>query len=247
MANNIIFVGDSYCASTDQQRYDFSGQQRNQNYIKDCPGHPAIVADHYQAELFCHGYRGKSWWYSRYRFQQDLKQNPTMLDTTHAMVFFHTAASRVNSNNHDLNVLHLPHNYEQALKLHPDWRSSRGVELSNACRLWIQHLCDDEFQDWAQQQYFIELARQYNRIKTIHFHCTGYSVGSSDLLPGMVYTTSLDEISDKEPGAPGWVNDLRANHMNPHNNRALAQVIIDSIDNYSPGLHTINLTGFDII
>jgi hypothetical protein len=65
----------------------------------------------------------------------------------------------------------------------------------------------------------------------------------------MVYTTPLMEISTREPGADerSFVQDGRANHMNPHNNRALAQVIISAIDNYRPGLHTINLTGFDII
>jgi hypothetical protein len=122
-------------------------------------------------------------------------------------------------------------------------------ELADASRLWLLHLHDYEFQDWAQQQYFRELAHDYSTVKTIHFHNFKHSVQSSDLLPGMVYTTPLMEISTREPGVDeSWVvQDGRANHLNPHNNRALAQVIIGAIDNYRPGLHTINLTGFDLI
>jgi len=121
--------------------------------------------------------------------------------------------------------------------------------LADASRLWLMHLHDYEFQDWAQQQYFRELAREYSTVKTIHFHCFKHTVQYSDLLPGMVYTTPLIEISKRESGADerSFVQDGRANHMNAHNNRALAQVIISAIDNYSPGLHTINLTGFDLI
>ena len=243
MANTIIFVGDSYCAWTDQSTYDFSGQNQHQTYKKDCPGHPAIVAEHYRAELVCHGYSGKSWWYSYQKFRQALKQNPGIIDTAQAVVFCHTDAGRINSTNEELSVSHMPTNYSRSTHLNRPWDD----ELADASQSWIRHLHDTEFQDWAQQQYFQELAQQYTNIKTIHFHCFEHSVGYSDLLPGMVYTTPLFSISDKEPGWSNHTQDTRANHFNRHNNWALAQVIIGAIDNYSPGLHTIDLTGFDII
>lgn len=255
MANNIIFVGDSYCSDTNQATYDFSGQPEGQSYKKGRPGYPTIVADHYRADLFCHGYAGKSWWYSRVKFQQALRQNPSRLANTHAVIFCHTDAMRINSNNKELSTLSLPHNYDT---LDSDWLQRYGqwglTELADATRLWLRHICDIEFQDWAQQQYFQELAQQYSRIKTIHFHCFEHSVGLSDLLPGMVYTTALGSISAREPGAKSItdnhssrLNDPRANHFNKYNNRALAQVIIGAIDNYSPGQYTIDLTEFDIV
>jgi hypothetical protein len=249
MANTIIFVGDSYCAWTDQSTYDFSGQPQHQYYKKDSPGHPAIVSAHYRDDLFCYGYGGKSWWYSRNKFQQALKQNPAMLDTARAVVFCHTDAWRINSTNQTLTTFHLPQNYGRWDNQQNPW----DVELADASQLWLKHLCDLEFQEWAQQQYFRELAQQYTNIKTIHFHCLSHSVESSDLLPGMVYTTPLCTISGGEPGAKAIINDskrrltdTRANHMNAHNNWALAQVIIGAIDNYSPGQHTIDLSGFDL-
>jgi hypothetical protein len=238
---NIIFVGDSYCASTSSEHYDANGRQQFQDY-KPYPGHPAIVADHYGVDLYSYGYAGKSWWYSYRKFQQALKNNPNRLADALAVVFFHTDASRINSMNQELTSLHLPQHFGQLLK-----RVPIDTELAEASRLWVRHLYDIEFQDWAERQYFMELARQYSKVKTIHFHCFDASVIYSDLLPGRIYTTPLYIISDNEPGQKQPMGDTRANHLNEQNNLALADVIIQAIDRYTPGQYPIPLEGFDIV
>jgi hypothetical protein len=238
---NIIFVGDSYCASTTAEHYAANGQQQFQDY-KPYPGHPAIVADHYGVDLYTHGYAGKSWWYSYSKFQQALHNNPTRLADALAVVFFHTDASRINSMNQELTSIHLPQHFDQSSK-----RSPIDFELAEASRLWVRHLYDIEFQDWAERQYFKELARQYSEVKTIHFHCFKHTVDYSDLLPGRVYTTPLRSISKREPGEILKLSDTRANHLNEQNNLALAHTIIQAIDRYEPGQCPIPLEGFDLV
>jgi hypothetical protein len=238
---NIVFVGDSYCASLDPKTYEFNRHQQFQDY-KDYPGHPAIVATHYGADLYCYGYSGKSWWYSYRRFQEALQNNSTRLANTLAIVFFHTDSSRMNTSNQELTSLHSPQHFDQSPKKDP-----LDFELADASRSWFKYLYDTQFQEWAQRQYFMELKRQYSEVKTIHFHCFEYSVEYSDLLPGMVYTTPLFTISNGEPGEKKTVGDARANHFNAHNNNELAQTIIRAIDRYEPGKHTIALEGFDLV
>lgn len=238
---NIIFVGDSYCASTSTEHYAANGRQQFQDY-KPYPGHPAIVADHYSVDLYTYGYSGKSWWYSYRKFQQALHNNPGRLARALAVVFFHTDASRINSMNQELTSWHLPQHFDHSPK-----RDPIDSELAEASRSWARHLYDIEFQDWAQQQYFMELAREYKEVKTIHFHCFKHTVDYSDLLPGWVYTTPLYTISNSEPGEKRTVGDTRANHLNEQNNLALAQTIIHAIDRYTPGQYPIPLEGFDIV
>jgi hypothetical protein len=43
------------------------------------------------------------------------------------------------------------------------------------------------------------------------------------------------------------VNDQRHNHLSNVNNRLLANLIIDTIDNYQPGLQPIDLSKFESI
>jgi hypothetical protein len=239
--SNIVFVGDSYCADTDQKHYDFNGQQPFQaagNYT----GHPALVADHYTDNLYSYGYKGKSWWYSFQKFQLGLQLHPSLLADARAVVFFHTHSFRINTMNQELTTIHLPQHFGQLLK-----RVPIDTELAEASRLWVEHICDFEFQEWAQQQYFMNLKELYSEVKTIHFHCFDASVIYGDLLPGVIYTTPLYTISDNEPGQKQPRGDTRANHLNEQNNLALSDVIIQAIDNYTPGQHPIPLEGFDLV
>jgi hypothetical protein len=74
-------------------------------------------------------------------------------------------------------------------------------------------------------------------------------------LPGTVFTTPLVRITvGQEIGTTTEIensmnntmtNGHIHNHFNDHNNRAMAQVVIDALENYQPGMRTIDLIKFD--
>jgi hypothetical protein len=224
---NIIFIGDSFCSSMSQEHYEENGSRGGQGWAWKTETHPSIVANAFNAELKNYGFAAKSWWYSYSQFNEE--KIKVLREYTVAIVFFHTNPIRINSSN-------------------PKW----SIGETNMCepyrylsKEWVTYMLDEEFQKWAQQRYFSELKELYNDIKTIHFNCFSDSAAYCNLLPGMVFQTPLYTISLSEETA-NFDDDKRKNHFNPANNIALAQLIIDSINNYAPGKYDIDTSKFDL-
>lgn len=230
----IAFVGDSFCASYGLEEWNSRGCRHWQHGTKD-PTYLDIVANTNKYALYPYGFGGKSWWYSRQRFVEDLQRIPKEIFADHleVIVFCHTNSGRINNAwNREL--------------------SNTDTTPSNI-QHYYKNIFDGDFHDWAQQQWFKEIANRWNHIKTIHFHCFPESVKWSDLLPGVVYTTPLMHISMGElQGTEKEIyqtvqTDKRYNHLNSRNNQALAEYILGTIYDYKPGLYEIDTSNFDIV
>ena len=237
--NNIVFVGDSYCASYNNDSSLLKDQlSKDQNSVTcqhkvsddGIPCHPSLVANHFNCSLHPHGYGGKSWWYSRQKYRQ-FYLNAFSIDNTLAVIFFHTHPNRINN----------------------AWNDNLAKRLHDAVAIkqYYLEIHDPDYDNWACQQWFKEIAQEHTQVKTIHFHCFPETVKWSDLLPGMIYTTPLIHISigeltgtDTEIMNKSSTAEDRHNHLNEHNNRALSDIIIHSIENYQPGQQTIDLSKF---
>lgn len=230
----IAFVGDSFCASYRAQDIVEHGWPPLQHGTNEST-YLDIVAKTNRYTLYPYGFGGKSWWYSRQRFIDDLQRIPKEIfaDQLEVIVFCHTNSGRINN----------------------AWNR----ELSNTdttppeMQYYYRNVFDGDFHDWAQQQWFKEIAERWGHLKTIHFHCFPESVKWSDLLPGVVYTTPLIHISMGElQGTEKEIDqaikiDKRYNHFNSHNNQAMAECILSTIYNYTPEHRKINLDNFNIV
>lgn len=229
----IAFVGDSFCAS-----YSSGNKQLGWPPVQD--GTTEItyldtVAETNNYTLYPYGFGGKSWWYSRQRFLEDLQRIPREIfeDQLEVIVFCHTNSGRINNAwNREL---------------------SNTDTTSPEAQIFYRHFFDGDFHDWAQQKWFEEIKQRWSHIKTIHFHCFPDSVKWSNLLPGVVFTTPLIHVSvgelegtDKEIDQ-AIKTDKRYNHLNFQNNQVLAKFILGSIYNYNPGHYEIDMDNFEIV
>ena len=244
----IAFIGDSFCASFNgNSRYStFHASPVNNSQAYNAQyGHPSLVADHYGYKLLAHGYMGKSWWYSRTKFLEQIKQQPEILTKLEAIIFFHTDANRCNTLNQFVHSI----NSDPALN---DWENEEHRQVVKAQRQWTKHLMDTEFQTWAQNSWFKEISKEYSHIKQVHFHCFENSTHYNHLLTGQRFTTPLMQISlgeltgTKEQINQSIIRDTRANHLSEHNNRVLAKTIIYALDNYLNNLQALDLTKFNL-
>lgn len=229
----IAFIGDSFCASYVSKHSKADWHQHQYGTTEST--YLDLVATSNSYNLYPYGFGGKGWWYSRQRFLEDLQRIPREMfaDQLEVIVFCHTNSSRINN----------------------AWNR----ELSNTdttspdFQIFYRKFFDENFHDWAQQQWFKEIKQQWSHIKTIHFHCFPESVKWSDLLPGVVYTTPLIHISIGElQGTDKEIDqyiktDKRYNHLNAHNNKVLAEFILGTIYDYNPGQSEINMSNFDIV
>lgn len=240
MTKIIAFIGDSFCCTYGQGDFEAHGSQLRQVGTKD-PTHPNIVVNHFNAAIDPCGYGGRSWWYSRSKFEDKWSHRLDQLEKEcMALVFFHTEHSRINNNwNDKLGML-------QNCK--SDGATGRAVEN------YYQHIFDEKFNQWAQEQWFREINRRYGHLKTVHFHCFNDTQRIGHLLPGVVFDTPLLHISIGE--LTGTCDEIikkmgltetRHNHLSEHNNRALAEVIIQAIENMAPGHYNIPMDNFEII
>lgn len=240
----IIYVGDSFSASMAERDWKRT-ENRFQYHITDKHKyHPSIVSNHFNLSLRNFSYGGKSWWYSRHKLYQEIKSDPSLLKKTFAMVFTHTNSGRVNNEND---------NIVPRMRDLPDNGDPYFMELKRTDELFIKHIYSNAFQDWAQQQWFHEISREFGDIPTVHFHCFPYSLEFSDLLPGRKFTTPLVHVQVGEmSGTDSDIEyrmghgDTRANHLNDHNNQALADTVIDALKNYQPGSSELDLSKFDV-
>lgn len=226
----IAFVGDSFCASYGPGTA--LSDNIHQASVVDI-AYPTVVGNHYQYAVAPYGFMGKSWWYSWSKFYKDWESK---LDQLEAIVFTHTDYDRINSAVSDEFPL----------------MNSASVVANSMARVnedYFKYIHDQHFNAWAQEQYFKMLKEKFDNIKTIHLHCYDFSVQQSHLLPGVVFTTSLTQISVGEiTGTKKEITkafaDGRPNHMNSYNNQTLADIIIQALDNYVPGEYKLPLEKF---
>jgi hypothetical protein len=228
----IAFVGDSFCANYE---WNAPGVQMHQHRA-DFPAYPSITARHYQYNVAPYGFGGRSWWYSWSKFWKEWEHK---LDQIAAIVFAHTQNTRINS----AVIPEFP-----LMANHADKLST--TDMIKANQDYFKYIHDHDFQEWAQESYFKMLKEKFNNIQTIHLHCFPYTVPLSHLLPGVVFTTplihiSIGEIRGSKEKIVESFNDGRANHLNSYNNQVLADIIIQSLDNYQPGQYELPVEKFE--
>lgn len=223
----IAFVGDSFCCTYNSELFVKRRLPKFQAGT-NMPTHLSLVADALGYNLYPCGYGGKGWWFSRQRLLDEINatgQEPDII------VFCHTNSDRINN----------------------AW----NIELSNTekngpAEDYYKYIFDQDFNEWAQRQWFKEIATRWAGIKTIHFTCfTGNQ--NNDLLPGMVYTTPLVYISvgeltgtDKEIDQQLYY-EKRHNHLSDKNNQVLSEVILDAINDYRPGQYELDPGRFELV
>ena len=227
----IGFVGDSYCSVYNEELCPEKIGQRG-----EYPGvtYTSLVARHFDYQMAPYGFGGRSWWWSWYNFSRRYRINQF-----EAVIFCHTNCDRINSSTHE----ELPH------MCNSNW-PNLNKDMNLASEYYFKYIIDSRFDSWAHQQYFKMLKEKCSDIKTIHFHSFPDSIKYSNLLPGMVYNTpliyiSVGEIDGTAEQIQNSYSDNRANHLNEYNNRVLADVIINALDNYTPGHYKLPLEKFD--
>jgi len=249
--NNIVFVGDSYCSS-------WAGPSviphRNAQQKDDNKTHVSWLdrsATKLGLNLYSFGFAGRSWYYSRRQLFDHMEYDPEWINTVDLMVFCHTDDNRLNTGNGDVGNEMLAVNYRPHKE---DQRYKYKIELAQLLQRWTLDLIDNPFQTWAHEQWFYEIARTFGHVKQVHFNNYPFTVDNTTaILPGVVYTTPLVHISlgeatgtDAEIVKNFMTDDQRVNHFNPHNNAALANIVIATAQDYQPGIRSIDLTNFDL-
>lgn len=228
----IAFIGDSFCAFYEQDMPIVQLHQARVNFS----AYPSISARHYQYNIAPYGFVGRSWWYSWSKFWKEWEHK---LDQIAAIVFTHTNRERINSATTP--EFPLMANYTI---------STATPDMVKAQQNYFKYIHDYDFQGWAQESYFKMLKEKFNNIQTIHLHCFPHTVPLSHLLPGVIFTTPLIHISIGEIRGPKEkivesFSDGRANHLNSYNNQVLADIIIQSLDNYQPGQYELPIERFE--
>lgn len=236
---SIIYIGDSYCASFRFQ-YHMQSEAIGQvhTHLNDV-SHLNLAADALGLKLYSFGFAGRSWFYSRNRYYRALDHIKNLFTAAEAVVFVHTDAYRCPSI--DDNV---------AVGLGFGFADPGAEHLVEPYQQWQKYLMDPMFMVWAQEQWFREINTLFADKKLIHFTGHNDSHVNYSILNGMFYTTPLVHLSIGElKGTDSQVieqlaNDTRYNHFNDHNNRALADVVVESVRNYSPGKYQIDKSKF---
>ena len=245
-------MGDSYCSSWRGPSvipHCYAQQKDNNiNHVSWLD----VAASKLELNLYSFGFAGRSWYYSRQQLFNHMEYDPEWINSVDLMVFCHTDSNRYNTANGDIStemidVNYRPHSQDQQYK--------HKLELAGSLQRWLVDLIDNPYQDWCQEQWFREIARTFNKTRQIHFNNFTFTVDkTSGILPGVVYTTPLIHISlgetigtDAHLIKKYMVNDQRVNHFNVHNNQALGELIINTAQNYQPGVRPIDLNTFDII
>lgn len=234
----IAIVGDSFCADFDTSiipvRRNFQSCTVRESWVTD-------IIKHFDYKVDVHGYGGKSWWYSWSKFQECWDQRWHELT---AIVFCHTFPNRINTCNPMLE----PDNWGNFL-------ISQG-QKQNIEDTFYKYIYDENFQQFAQEQYAVMLREKFSNIKTLHFF-TGTPLPSMvSTLPGTVFTTPLTQIV--VAGLKGSMQEISQeinklgpdkliNHLTPANNLALRNLVIESLDNYQPGIKQIDMSNFTVL
>jgi hypothetical protein len=249
---NIVFVGDSYCScwAGPSPIPHCHAQQKDEDI--DRPSWLDVAADKLELNLYSFGYAGRSWYYSRQQLFEHMEYDPKWIKSVDLMVFCHTDSSRYNTGNGTIGNEMLDFNYRPLPK---DSEYKNKIDLAESLHRWVTDLIDYPYQDWAQEQWFHEIARTFKDIKQIHFNNYTFTTDkTSSILPGVIYTTPLVHISlgeatgtDAEVTKNFMTEDNRVNHFSPHNNRTLGNLVATTAQNYQPGVYSIDTSNFEII
>lgn len=233
-----VFVGDSFCNAYNYN--DWVHYQKPFTVGSQRTPWPDLVKTARKTKIAPYGFGGKSWWFSWSSFWYNFHEHMNEVDS---IIFCHTESGRINSNiesNQDL-----PNNF---------WVQNCSSEIKNLYKSHLQYFHDQNFNDWAQQRFFEFLRQHFSHIKTVHLHCFRQSVAWSKLLPGVVFNTPLQVIA--LGGVPGTMEQAVSritasknsldNHLTDANNKTLANVIVRALDNYSPGIYSLDLDEFEI-
>jgi hypothetical protein len=242
---HLIFVGDSYCATYNSDSHaDKSDKIHDWAQVhSDYPTYLNLSAKWTERTFYSYGYGGRSWFYSRHKLLEALDSIEKLYEDTDALIFCHTDGYRMNTTDRRISTVLL----FKSASGSPDF----DTELHEPYLLWRTYLMDSKFQEWALGQWFKEINERFADKKMIHFNMGPWTVESSQQLKGVVYTTPLMNISLGELcGTDDEVMnqmalDRRYNHYNEHNNQAMARLIVDTLNNYEPGIRTIDLIKYD--
>jgi hypothetical protein len=191
---------------------------------------PTMLAKHLGLNLIGQGFAGASWWPSR-NFLMSLSQKT--INDTEVIVFAHTNSGRIPTLNQNLVAF--------------DHGSKPQNEMENAVHLYYKYIFEDQFLDWAQQQWFKEIDQLWGHKKICHLHCFPWTNAHQHLLSGLTVQPNLSAISLNEISATdlNLFSDTRANHLNLHNNCMLAQELAQMISSNLNGIQNLNLDLFD--
>ena len=191
---------------------------------------PTQLANYLGLNLVGQGISGGSWWPVRH-FLMSLPQET--IDATEVVVFAHTSSGRIPTVNQDLGRF--------------DYRSRPQNEMQTAVQLYYKYIFDDQFLDWAQQQWFREIDQLWGHKKICHLHCFPWTVRDQHLLSDLTVQPNLSAISLNEISAKdlNLFDDNRPNHFNEHNNCVLAQELARMISSGLSGVQHLNLDLFD--
>lgn len=208
---NIIIVGDSFCASEN--------------------GWPGMLSQRLGLTLINHGQGGQSWWNVR-NFLTNV--NEEIIANTEVIVFVHTNAGRIPTNNTQLGII--------------DHSAEPKTEIEKAVQLYHKYIHEPEFLNWAQQQWFLEINQKWGHKKNVHLHSFPWSVDYGKSLLGLNILTNLCSISLNELGTDKFelFNDQRINHLNDYNNNELACQLSTLIQNYAQQNVELDTNAFDL-
>jgi len=251
---NIVFVGDSYCSawagpsviSHWPRQQKFHPRDRNRCSWLD------VSAARLGLDLYSFGFAGVSWYYSRLQLFKHMASNPGWIENVAVMIFCHTDCWRYNTGSGHIGVEMSMPDYQPADK---DQYYESKVRSAKSYKTWLLDLMDADYQFWAQEQWFHEIARTFQHVPQMHFFAFPHNVDiGKKILPGMVFTTPLVHVSlgeatgtDAEITQEFMAKDQRSNHFNLQNNQALGDLVADSMQNYQPGVRPIDTNNFDII
>lgn len=240
MRNHIAFVGDSFCGAYDREHWIANGSHRWQSG-RDTPTWPTLVAERLNLQPHYHGYCGKSWWYSRHHFFEDCQQLIDD-DEIEVIIFCHTANGRVNT-------ISEPLTNSMAYAKTPEEKI-----LAKAQDMWLVYLYDIEFAKWCQQNWLIEIRNKLHHVpKIIQFSCFHRYIFKEHNHYGMCFTTPLIDLQEaqyigtEEEISHFLQQDPLANHLTDENNLRMVDFLVESIENYQPGIHGLDLSKFEII
>lgn len=210
MKNKLLVLGDSYCASS--------------------LGWPLHLAKMLNSDLTCFGEGGQPW----YSVKQWMDNNPGVVETANYIVFAHTNAERIPTDNNQIGIV--------------DHSKTPESELEHAIALYYKYIHSVGLLHYIQKLWFEDLNRITKDKLVVHLHCfSGHTIDNSHLLEGINVFPDLTSISMREKAVVGKTlfADNRLNHFSLHNNQALAKEIYTAIK-IAPAVYKMDLNNFEL-
>lgn len=200
------------------------------SFCSNPEGWPRVLANELGLNLVCYGVGGQPWWSTR-KFITGL--SPDTIENTEYIVFAHTNKDRIPTSNEEIGKV--------------NHSKSPEAEIEQAIHLYFKYIQDPEFIEWAQQQWFIEIARTWGHKKLCHLHCFPWTLAASHLLSGLNVKTNLTALSLNELGTQQFnlFADPRVNHFNKHNNHQLGLQLAEQLKNHGDRSIDLDVSKFD--